>query len=327
VFCQINITCLYNFYGFGFNSVGQVGSTECKEVRDPTPFQISLDSVIRWYPGGAHTFMLTKSGHLYANGWNHYGQTGIIKPKAVDHCLTDLIPFVEPNIPEREASNFSLGNHHSLVITTTGAVYAMGSNSAGQLGVPKQECVSTASTGPTRVQFFDDKPAKSCDSGQYDSLVLCRSGKVYHFGNDNHRVVGLTRPKVINVLNGGEGPQPIEIPDPDDVITNVRCGYEHSILLTKKGRIYTFGTNTKGELGLGHFSKQEVPQVIPFFLKKEVGFVCCGSTVAFCGWDRGSHHMFDPDTRKVIYTMLLVNTRLKLLPLEVLMYLFRFIVD
>ena len=38
-------------------------------------------------------------------------------------------------------------------------------------------------------------------------------------------------------------------------IEEVRCGSAHSVLLTKKGQVYVWGSNSRGQLGMSHVSE------------------------------------------------------------------------
>jgi RCC1 and BTB domain-containing protein len=37
-----------------------------------------------------------------------------------------------------------------------------------------------------------------------------------------------------------------------ETVANIRCGYYHTLLLTDTGRVFSFGRNDYGQLGLGH---------------------------------------------------------------------------
>jgi len=49
----------------------------------------------------------------------------------------------------------------------------------------------------------------------------------------------------------------------------IACGSEHSIALTKKGEVYTWGLNFKGQLGLGSFDTKYEPELIDSLLPHE----------------------------------------------------------
>ncbi len=48
----------------------------------------------------------------------------------------------------------------------------------------------------------------------------------------------------------------------NDPILQMSCGDEHTGLITKSGRIFMFGSNNWGQLGLGHENNVEKPSCI-----------------------------------------------------------------
>ncbi|KAH3762133.1 sel1 repeat family protein [Pelomyxa schiedti] len=66
-------------------------------------------------------------------------------------------------------------------------------------------------------------------------------------------------------------------------ISAISCGTAHTIAITQDGCVYSWGGNSLGQLGLGHFDDAYAPQTIPFF----VGAADWASQVA-CGEDTSS---------------------------------------
>ena len=58
------------------------------------------------------------------------------------------------------------------------------------------------------------------------------------------------------------------------------CGYEHSIILSDDGTVYSFGRNNDGELGLGHNNEVYLPTPIPNLPK--INMVSCGEYSTVC---------------------------------------------
>ena len=47
-----------------------------------------------------------------------------------------------------------------------------------------------------------------------------------------------------------------------DAIVSVACGEYHSVVMTRDGLVYTFGQNTCGNLGLGHYRDSKHPSLM-----------------------------------------------------------------
>lgn len=48
----------------------------------------------------------------------------------------------------------------------------------------------------------------------------------------------------------------------DDPIIEIACGDEHTGVVTERGRVFMFGSNNWGQLGLGHENNIEKPSCI-----------------------------------------------------------------
>lgn len=76
------------------------------------------------------------------------------------------------------------------------------------------------------------------------------------FGKNDHGQLG---------LNGVSEPVllPARVSAPLDtaVVTQIACGYYHTVAVTDDGAVYTFGRNDYGQLGLGHHRHTATPTV------------------------------------------------------------------
>lgn len=98
--------------------------------------------------GASHSLVITSTGQLYAFGRNLYGELG-----SVTHNGT-----VEPNptptlvgLPGATGpvTEVAAGESYSLVVTSTGQLYAFGENFYGQLGNPTDNEVEPRKAHPT----------------------------------------------------------------------------------------------------------------------------------------------------------------------------------
>src|SRR5579885_1247359 len=83
-------------------------------------------------------------------------------------------------------------------------------------------------------------------------------GKVWSFGRSNFGQLGLS--------NNWKQPEYISIPTliPDLVnIIEISCGISQSLVLDNKGRVWGFGLNAYGQLGLGDYERRLIPTLIP----------------------------------------------------------------
>jgi len=102
--------------------------------------------------------------------------------------------------------------------------------------------------------------------GGIHSLVLDSEGRIFSFGNNKYGQLGLGDNKQINNT-------PQMIPSIQN-ITQISCGGYHSLVLDSEGRIFSFGRNEYGQLGLGDNSHKNTPQMIPSI--QNITQISCG---------------------------------------------------
>uniref|UniRef100_A0A182TRI3 PHR domain-containing protein n=2 Tax=Anopheles melas TaxID=34690 RepID=A0A182TRI3_9DIPT len=81
--------------------------------------------------------------------------------------------------------------------------------------------------------------------GQHHSLVLTSAGEVYSFGSNQYGQLGTGD---LQAPAGGR-PHLVRFPNGAGTIVSVAAGSNHSVVLTSRGAVYTFGNYHKGQLG------------------------------------------------------------------------------
>jgi len=104
------------------------------------------------------------------------------------------------------------------------------------------------------------------------NVLLTRDEKLYEFrfNKDENRILDNSQ-KVFNIFRNINANKKINI-------SNISCGKNFSILLTKQGILYSVGKNSHGELGLGNFKTRTEPEIIKEIidLKEKINQVECG---------------------------------------------------
>jgi alpha-tubulin suppressor-like RCC1 family protein len=93
---------------------------------------------------------------------------------------------------------------------------------------------------------------------------------VFSFGNGNFGQLG-TGFKLNLKRND---PEKVEGLHP---VTEISCGWNHSVVSTVGGQLWAWGRNQFGQLGVGHYENAYVPTLVllpPFTLSQQF---CCGS--------------------------------------------------
>ena len=259
-------------YSTGDNSHGQLGLGDDldRESVTPIPKVFSLDFV-SVATGESHSLALTKGGDLYAWGSNQHGQLGFATASGAGSKQTTIPEIISTSIfdgVEETTSKFvgvACGARHSLAWTSTGEIYAWGSNAFGQLGTGAPQASSSSNNQnsnsnelgegnpiPTKVKL-STKGAKivSVVSGGFHNLMLTEDGNVYAWGNNNHGQLGLGKKN--------SAPHRVYAPTKMATLDHVRgmqgsvrkivAGSTFSVLLTTKGELFGFGDNSALQLG------------------------------------------------------------------------------
>ena len=200
--------------------------------------------------GDSHSLFLTSTGTVYATGYNGFGQLGLGLSTATNINVPTLITS---GIGSLNIIAISSGRDHSLFLTSTGAVYATGANSEGQLGLGD----NTLRTVPTLITSgIGGLKVVAISAGGYHSLFLTSTGTVYAAGYNAYGALGLgdtTARNVPTLISGIAGL----------IIVATSVGDRHSLFLTSTGTVYATGYNAYGDLGLGDTSNRNVPTLIP----------------------------------------------------------------
>jgi len=174
---------------------------------------------------------------VYGFGRNAKGQLGVegkkYKPAVIDFWNGKVIKKIE------------IGRKHSLVLTSNDELYGSGLNKAGQLGIGNYKNQVT----PVLIKELSRVGVEDISCGESHSVVLLKNGTVYTFGNNTDGQLGhgtvkwANKPTIVRGLN-------------HEKIKFIGGGRSFSTAVTQDGRIYTWGSNSHGELGIGRFSNE-----------------------------------------------------------------------
>lgn len=238
-----------NCYAWGNNSFGQLGDVSSDYRTVPTRVARGEipDSVVVLHvaAGGTHSLALASNGKIYAWGANDFGQSGS------DEHLNRALPREVPvgAIPSNaRIIQIAAGWRHSLALASDGAVYAWGENSAGQLGDGSVNSTGTpvASIGGTT--FFT-----RIAGGRSHSLAIDSNGTVHAWGANNFGQLG-DDTRIPHRL-----PEPIHDAALLGPARLISAGWNHSLALTEDGHVFSWGSNSEGQLGDGTVQDRLLP--------------------------------------------------------------------
>jgi alpha-tubulin suppressor-like RCC1 family protein len=153
------------------------------------------------------------------------------------------------------------------ILLSTGEVWGWGSNIHGQLGVGLPKGVVSSSV-PQRVHNLGTEgglgKATAIAAGNDHALAILSTGEVVAWGNDEYGEMGAGSTEVCSYDKPAkeEGPRYC-VATPKKVgtlasVTAIGAGLQDSFVVTG-GKIYAFGKNTEGDLGIGTSSSTTSP--------------------------------------------------------------------
>ena len=116
-----------------------------------------------------------------------------------------------------------------------------------------------------------DKKIRQIVCGEDHTFILKNNGELFAFGRNNYGQLGLGNNENVNV------PTLLKDKIKDKKIQQIICGEQHIYILTKSGKLFAFGNNYYGQLGLGDYIDRNVPTL----MNKEIQQIVCGRNHTF----------------------------------------------
>ncbi|KAM3831580.1 putative E3 ubiquitin-protein ligase HERC6 isoform 1-T1 [Vipera latastei] len=232
---------------------------------------------------------------LFCWGDGSYGQLGLGEEGASQPVPLRRDP---PAVGVQEVVQVACGERHTLLLLADGSLASCGDNAQGQLG-------KTLSAGrrrcylPEPIQALKAQMITYISCGKEHSLAISNQGRVFSWGAGGFGQLGT------GILEDSLIPKEIDSLSMYNVI-QVACGHYHSIALTKDGRVFSWGQNIHGQLGLGKgLPSQATPCNISSLAGIPVAQVAAGGAHSFVlshsgvvyGWGRNNAHQLGLNQR------------------------------
>ena len=218
--------------------------------------------------GGLHSAGITSEGRIYTWGYNDFGQLG--DGTTIDKYIPTVTSYYTIDVGvnslpvSEEIKKVSLGrDRNSAALTIEGNLYIWGDNHFGQIG----DGTTIDRLLPTKINdylslVYGEDIIDISLSGSH-SMALTSKGRVFTWGYNGGGILGYGH------SDYDAHPNPTEIThqftlNEEEVIEKVVSGHLYSIVLTSESRMLIWGSNSRGELGIGtsdhddHFSPIDI---------------------------------------------------------------------
>ncbi|MGM0495363.1 MAG: RCC1 domain-containing protein [Bacillota bacterium] len=245
---------------WGRNLYGQLGdgtrNSKLTPVDITSEFNLNAkETIIQASLGHSHSSAVTSEGRIFTWGNNQYGQLGD-GTQIIRLIPVDITSEFNLNAGEKiiEAS-LSLGGMYSSAITSDGRIFTWGDNSSGQLGV------ATAINRLTPVDVTSEFNLNAGETiiqvslGSFHSSAVTSEGRIFTWGNNQSGQLG-------DGTTTDSGPVDVTSEfnlNSEEMIIETFLGSSHSSAITSEGRIFTWGSNSSGQLGDGTTTDKSTP--------------------------------------------------------------------
>jgi len=178
-----------------------------------------------------------------------------------------IIPFFVDKVVESVAA----GSHFSLVLTGNSEIYSFGTNINGELG--RKYDLQHKNTTPQKIQFFSQRKVLQIYAGHEHAFAVSQSGKVYGWGKNNLLQIGKQAKS--------SQYEPVRINTNGLNVTSLVVGSHHQFAFTADNKIFTWGSNKYGELGLQHNNEVCGPTQFSFFGNSKIRLFA-GNHCTYC---------------------------------------------
>ena len=184
--------------------------------------------------GDECSFIVDEGGNMYGFGCNENGE--ICK---CSECKVDK-PWLIGSVLKGKVKDVKTTKQFTIVITKDGECYYWLHKSNSSINVI---CGNLC-----KIEFNNSKTEIAQIACGYNfAMLLTKSGIIYAMGNNKNNILGLS----YNNNNNDFIYEPQHVSTITDKIIQIKCGFKHTVCISSAGKVFTWGNNTYGQLGLG----------------------------------------------------------------------------
>merc|ERR1712032_325460 len=186
----------------------------------------------------------------------------------IDFKMNPIKKYKHFHTMARNIHEIAMGAEHCLILDVDKRLWAIGDNTYGEIGIEE----NTNSDKVNEVKFFanlSNTKVTKIAVGARHSLVLCADGSLYSFGdNSDGQCTGFsTRYSTPNKIGG----------ELRGKVVDVKCGYNHCLVILETGELYAWGDNSFGKLTIRENSQNlNSPKILQILKGKSICKISLG---------------------------------------------------
>ncbi len=248
---------------WGDNTDGQVGSDAGSYLFSPTRV-LGVPEATRLWVGPYNSCVGTHDDSIHC--WGSNDSLQLTEPVGIFNSAEPV--FMNDAVSGLVVKSMAIGQSHMCFLGSFGEVYCWGSNDLGQVGVGAEHASEVVCSGgshciqmPQQVDLGGE--VLELSSWRLHTCALINGGSIRCWGENNHGQLGYTG----SVIGYEPGP---EVPIDNLVWKRVFVGRDHSCALDADDAMYCWGSNARGQLGVGNESLMESVDPVAVLLPSNV---------------------------------------------------------
>ncbi|KAJ1548155.1 hypothetical protein HK096_003392 [Nowakowskiella sp. JEL0078] len=277
---------------FGSSADGQLGFGGCENV--PKPLKISFFSernlIVSDFAFGKNHSIALVENDLYSWGNNDFQQLGHNNRRMTPSKVDFSSVFTSDKNFTFSAKSVNCAQEYSVAIDIIGRVLIWGNHGLDNF---------KHSDGDTKMENFSMRlvklPKKNLQvvqiaTGFNHTMLLCSDSSIWGFGDNSRGQIGISNsdnldncfvsiPTQVKSLNS-------------NYIKKITCGGYHTGAITQTGKLFMWGSNSFGQLGLSDTVDRLQPALVTALIQTKIVDISCGEDHSAAVTSTGQLYLF-----------------------------------
>jgi regulator of chromosome condensation len=240
--------------------------------------------------GTNHVLALDKDHRVYAWGNGQQNQLGrrVTERTLTESLMPNRVGFHDATMKRtsQRMVQIACGDYHGLAIADDGHIWSWGANNYCETGHPENAGADDALLmTPQIVKSLEGKNVESLSGGSHHNIAITKDGQVLVWGRCDGSQTGISTEQLQaetdeeKVLKNNGKPKILIEPTPIPGLKNIvsgACGPEHTIVIDKDGKAYSWGFSANYQTGQGTDDDIDVPTLIDNTAVRETKLTAAG---------------------------------------------------